>query len=217
MPKRSWGTCASAGDVQQESMLRCCHLGTQARPVRYGLGLYSSQSVPPTILLPPPPPLPRNFLFSVYCGADVQHAVEGVASAAQGIWPQASAVLFGSQATGLALPGSDLDIVVLNVGPHIQRAGTGFSQAQVGGEKCGQLQRTAAMDAGWAGCWVGCLPASAGGPVLEQTKEADPECSKQQSLSFVVLQCKALEELLVHSEKIELLCCSHSRTPEGII
>lgn len=35
------------------------------------------------------------------------------------------------QATGLALPGSDLDIVVLNVGPHLQRAGTGFTQAQV--------------------------------------------------------------------------------------
>ncbi len=63
--------------------------------------------------------------------ADVQRAVEGVAAAASALWHQARTVLFGSQATGLALPGSDLDIVILNVGPHLQRAGSGFSQAQV--------------------------------------------------------------------------------------
>ncbi|GAB4814301.1 hypothetical protein N2152v2_001347 [Parachlorella kessleri] len=62
--------------------------------------------------------------------ADVQRAVEGVAAAASALWHQARTVLFGSQATGLALPGSDLDIVILNVGPHLQRAGSGFSQAQ---------------------------------------------------------------------------------------
>lgn len=36
------------------------------------------------------------------------------------------------QATGLALPGSDLDIVVLNVGATLDRAATGFTPVQVG-------------------------------------------------------------------------------------
>lgn len=36
------------------------------------------------------------------------------------------------QATGLALPGSDLDIVVLGVGATLKRAGSGFTHVQVG-------------------------------------------------------------------------------------
>ena len=39
-------------------------------------------------------------------------------------------VLFGSQATGLALPNSDLDVVVLGVGAHLGRAGSGYSREQ---------------------------------------------------------------------------------------
>ena len=44
------------------------------------------------------------------------------------IWPRARTVLFGSQATSLALPGSDLDIVVLGVTQDLARAGTGFTK-----------------------------------------------------------------------------------------
>ena len=36
-----------------------------------------------------------------------------------------------TQATGLALPGSDLDIVVLGAGDTLERAGSGFSLSQV--------------------------------------------------------------------------------------
>lgn len=50
------------------------------------------------------------------------------------------------QATGLALPGSDLDIVVLGVGATLTRAGTGFSKVQVCG--LGQGQQV------WVGGWV---------------------------------------------------------------
>lgn len=59
-----------------------------------------------------------------------------VDAAARSLWPQARVVLFGSQATGLALPGADLDIVVLGVGPTLSRAGTGFTAAQVRGAAC---------------------------------------------------------------------------------
>ena len=59
-----------------------------------------------------------------------------VDAAARSLWPQARVVLFGSQATGLALPGADLDIVVLGVGPTLTRAGTGFTAAQVRGWPC---------------------------------------------------------------------------------
>ncbi|KAL4528093.1 hypothetical protein Ndes2437B_g00206 [Nannochloris sp. 'desiccata'] len=62
--------------------------------------------------------------------ATVQAAVHAVDSAARGVWPAARAVLFGSQATGLALPGGDLDIVVLGVGPQLERAATGFTAGQ---------------------------------------------------------------------------------------
>jgi DNA polymerase sigma len=62
--------------------------------------------------------------------ATVQAAVHAVDTAARAVWPAARAVLFGSQATGLALPGGDLDIVVLGVGPQLQRAATGFTAGQ---------------------------------------------------------------------------------------
>jgi len=62
--------------------------------------------------------------------ATVQGVVHAVDSAARDVWPAARAVLFGSQATGLALPGGDLDIVVLGVGPQLQRAATGFTTGQ---------------------------------------------------------------------------------------
>ena len=39
-------------------------------------------------------------------------------------------MLFGSQATGLALPNSDLDVAVLGVGAHLGRAGSGYTREQ---------------------------------------------------------------------------------------
>ena len=61
----------------------------------------------------------------------VQAAVTLVDRAAKSIWKRAYALPFGSQATGLALPGADVDIVVLGVGPELKRAGSGFSFKQV--------------------------------------------------------------------------------------
>ena len=46
------------------------------------------------------------------------------------IRPCFAQVSFGSQATGLALPNSDLDVAVLGVGPHLARAGSGYSKEQ---------------------------------------------------------------------------------------
>lgn len=62
--------------------------------------------------------------------AAVRAAVNIVDAAARSIWPESRAVLFGSQATGLALPGGDLDIVILGVGPQLTRAGSGFTTSQ---------------------------------------------------------------------------------------
>lgn len=59
----------------------------------------------------------------------VRDAVAGVDNAARRLGHQASAQLFGSQATGLALPQSDLDIVVLGVGP-LAGAGSHLSTEQ---------------------------------------------------------------------------------------
>ncbi|KAL4428251.1 hypothetical protein ABPG75_002340 [Micractinium tetrahymenae] len=60
----------------------------------------------------------------------VQAAVLAVSEVARSLWPHSRTALFGSQATGLALPGSDLDIVVLNVGATLERAATGFTPVQ---------------------------------------------------------------------------------------
>jgi len=59
--------------------------------------------------------------------AEILAAVRAVDIAARAVWKQAEVLMFGSQATGLALPGNDLDIVVLNVGPQLKRAATGFN------------------------------------------------------------------------------------------
>lgn len=44
------------------------------------------------------------------------------------MWPAAQLHLFGSRATGLALPGSDLDLVILGATPDLKNAAQGFSQ-----------------------------------------------------------------------------------------
>ncbi|KAL0029353.1 hypothetical protein WJX77_001697 [Trebouxia sp. C0004] len=60
----------------------------------------------------------------------VSDAVEAVTNVAKAIWPHSHTVLFGSQATTLALPGSDLDIVILGVSENITNAASGFSKMQ---------------------------------------------------------------------------------------
>ncbi|KXZ49555.1 hypothetical protein GPECTOR_20g409 [Gonium pectorale] len=66
-------------------------------------------------------------------------AVQRVAGS---IWPEARVVLFGSQAAGLALPGSDLDLVVLGVMPHLATPAEGFGRQQR--ERASQLLETLA-------------------------------------------------------------------------
>ena len=75
---------------------------------------------------PPPytPSLPHNHQRDL---AAVRSAVEAVARTATRLWPESRTVLFGSQATGLALPGSDLDIVVLGASDELANPASGFS------------------------------------------------------------------------------------------
>ena len=58
-------------------------------------------------------------------------AVRRIEAAARSVWPGCRAALFGSQATGLALPGADLDVVVLGASSELQRAGSGFTKASM--------------------------------------------------------------------------------------
>jgi hypothetical protein len=69
-----------------------------------------------------------------------------------------------AQATGLALPGSDLDIVVLGVGPTLANAATGFTPVQVSSARllgCSWLPGVQLAALGAAGC----LPAACALPV----------------------------------------------------
>ena len=58
----------------------------------------------------------------------IDAAVEAVRRVASVLWGQSRTVLFGSQATGLALPGSDLDIVVLGASVNMSHAAAGFNR-----------------------------------------------------------------------------------------
>jgi predicted nucleotidyltransferase len=51
-------------------------------------------------------------------------------AAARALWPAARVLLFGSQAGGLSLPGSDLDLVVLVPGGPVARPADGFGARQ---------------------------------------------------------------------------------------
>ena len=57
----------------------------------------------------------------------VEGLVGLVRRAAAELWPESATHLFGSQASGLSLPGSDLDLVILGVGPAMRSAALGFS------------------------------------------------------------------------------------------
>jgi hypothetical protein len=58
-------------------------------------------------------------------------AVRRIEGAARSVWPGCRAAPFGSQATGLALPGADLDVVVLGASSELQRAGSGFTKVSM--------------------------------------------------------------------------------------
>lgn len=60
----------------------------------------------------------------------VQDAVSAIRRLATGLWPASRTILFGSQATGLALPGSDLDIVILGASDELENPASGFSWDQ---------------------------------------------------------------------------------------
>ena len=103
-------------------------------------------------------------------------AVLAVNEAARALWPHSRVALFGSQATGLALPGSDLDVVVLGVGATLARAGSGFTPVQR--KQLGELLEDlldallqVRCAAGPCGAWqplgsslAGAAPASPAGP-----------------------------------------------------
>jgi hypothetical protein len=77
---------------------------------------------------------PMHFLVTIpLVLAEVLNAVQMVEATARSLWPCSRTVLFGSQATGLSLPGADLDIVVLGVGAQLTRAASGFHPEQVHG------------------------------------------------------------------------------------
>ncbi|KFM25080.1 Poly(A) RNA polymerase protein 2 [Auxenochlorella protothecoides] len=58
---------------------------------------------------------------------DMKRALMSLAEVATRLWPHSQTMLFGSQATGLTLPGGDLDVVILGVGSELDTAGSGFS------------------------------------------------------------------------------------------
>ncbi|MEW5308877.1 MAG: hypothetical protein WDW38_000801 [Sanguina aurantia] len=57
-------------------------------------------------------------------------AMRAVQTVVASIWPHARAVLFGSQASGLSLPGSDLDIVILGVMEDLATPAEGFRRGK---------------------------------------------------------------------------------------
>ena len=60
---------------------------------------------------------------------EVRLAVEKLRETANAVFgSEASTVLFGSRATGLALPGGDLDVGILNIFDDIRNAGAGFTR-----------------------------------------------------------------------------------------
>lgn len=60
---------------------------------------------------------------------NIATAVEAVRDVTALLWEKSRTVLFGSQATGLAVPGSDLDIVVLGVSADMSNAAAGFTRS----------------------------------------------------------------------------------------
>ncbi len=57
--------------------------------------------------------------------------------AVRDLWPEARTCLFGAQASGLALPGSDIDVVILGVVEDLATPAEGFSK--IGKVRSGSL------------------------------------------------------------------------------
>ena len=60
--------------------------------------------------------------------AAVQSAARLVSDCALELWPHCRVLPFGSQATSMALPGSDVDIAILGVGYPAAKGAVGFSK-----------------------------------------------------------------------------------------
>ena len=58
----------------------------------------------------------------------VARTLRSIKDAVCSLWPHATTCLFGSQASGLALPGSDLDVVILGVVEDLATPGAGFGK-----------------------------------------------------------------------------------------
>ncbi|KAL3160428.1 hypothetical protein ABBQ32_010750 [Trebouxia sp. C0010 RCD-2024] len=131
--------CHNGAGMQEVAHQQLWHYGTEARveagapPERLGL----QQAFP---LYPPVQgvsSLHKELTeFAAMASATqaeqqcIDSAVEAVRRVVAVLWGQSRTVLFGSQATGLALPGSDLDIVVLGVSDNMANAAAGFTRNQ---------------------------------------------------------------------------------------
>lgn len=62
----------------------------------------------------------------------INFIVEKIESIAKSLWPQSKTYLFGSYAQGVSLPGSDLDITIVGVGPTVKSSASGFSPREKG-------------------------------------------------------------------------------------
>ena len=58
----------------------------------------------------------------------ISSSLTAVSTIATRLWPQSRTVLFGSQATGLSLPGGDLDIVILGVSHEMTNPALSFTR-----------------------------------------------------------------------------------------
>jgi DNA polymerase sigma len=58
----------------------------------------------------------------------ISSSLTAVSTIATRLWPQSRTVLFGSQATGLSLPGGDLDVVILGVSHEMTNPALGFTR-----------------------------------------------------------------------------------------
>ena len=62
----------------------------------------------------------------------IQDVVTQIDAITQKLWPKARAMIFGSQATGLALPGADVDIAIIGIGPDMKSASSGYNTGEKG-------------------------------------------------------------------------------------
>ena len=61
----------------------------------------------------------------------LKEVVTKIEQIARSLWNQSQAVIFGSQAVSLALPGADVDVAIIGIGPNMKSASSGFSNREV--------------------------------------------------------------------------------------